>query len=434
MKAFGSVRSADGWHSSSKLPESIDVLFISHLLNKDQVGCLNDFYFGTIPEQLQKKKISCATILLDHTGLNIYRISEKWEVGHSPRIIFNGVLSLIEELKIRKQLRNESRRLKKVARDSTNNLERSIYSQAALQAMGTFSIENFRLYLQVNRLIKKLQPKTLIVTYEGHAWERLAFCAARESNENIRCIGYQHTIIFKHQHSITRLLGKKYDPDLILTAGDSLAELMSERMALRSVPIKIGGTHRSVEVKNVMSEVSADNLPMACLVLPDGTMEECITIFNFAIEAAKLCPKIRYIFRMHPVLSFNKVRAQDINLNNLPFNIVISNNSIEDDFSSSAWALYRGTSAVIYSVIAGLRPIYLSTPGEIPIDPLFKLDAWKKVVKTPMQLIQQIEEDLTANKVNYHQEATEARHYCKKYFTPINFKAFLDEISWQPKI
>ena len=57
-------------------------------------------------------------------------------------------------------------------------------------------------------IIKNTKSKNIITTFEGHSWERLFYYFSRKNNPFINCIGFQHTIIFKYQHSLTRLLRK----------------------------------------------------------------------------------------------------------------------------------------------------------------------------------------------------------------------------------
>ena len=72
---------------------------------------------------------------------------------------------------------------------------------------------------QVRTIIEHTKPKLLLITHEGHAWERLVFHSARQVNKNIHCIGYTHAPIFERQHAVKRPLGNEYNPDHILTSG-----------------------------------------------------------------------------------------------------------------------------------------------------------------------------------------------------------------------
>ena len=63
--------------------------------------------------------------------------------------------------------------------------------------------------------MQKLNPKTLICTYEGYSWERLCFQRAKSFSKKIKCIGYQHTPVINSNYSIKRNIQRNYDPDVI---------------------------------------------------------------------------------------------------------------------------------------------------------------------------------------------------------------------------
>ena len=51
------------WSSSTPLPESANVVIVSHLLNESQLGLDNDFYFGDLPKALFDSGTSCIVVL-----------------------------------------------------------------------------------------------------------------------------------------------------------------------------------------------------------------------------------------------------------------------------------------------------------------------------------------------------------------------------------
>jgi len=417
-----------GWNVSTDLPSTIDVLLVSHLLNKEQLGSDNDFYYGVLAEALNDKGVKCATLLWNQSGEEVPNLMGKWKSSATPRIMFDRTLSFFGELRLRNSLAAEARRLKKLALALPSEFDVNICNQASSEAMSTFSIANLRFYLQMHSLIKALNPKTILVTYEGHAWERLAFAAARNIDKNISCVGYQHTVIFKRQHAIKRSLGKNFDPDIIIGAGNGSIEALIEMASIGDAKTIVAGTHR-FNKKNSASVLKFNTKsPPTCLVLPDGTMNECLLIFRFAVEAAKLNKEVIFILRMHPVLSFMQVIKRDSKFSILPPNVIVSDARIEDEFNQSRWVLYRGSSAAIHAVSHGLRPIYIAIPGELDIDPIYKLTEWKKVAFNPIELNAYIQEDLVTDDKLLTKESKSAIQYCEKYFSMIDYDIFVGEL------
>jgi hypothetical protein len=70
-------------------------------------------------------------------------------------------------------------------------------------------------------------------------------------------------------------------------------------------------------------------------------------------------------------------------LNNLPNNLLISINSLEQDLLNSSYAIYRGTTTIIKAVQFGLSPIYYSHKNEMSIDPLFSPTNINRSISVP---------------------------------------------------
>jgi len=191
------------------LPNSIDVLFISHILNKSQIGNEKDFYFGLVPMELKLRDVKVLVALRDHSGENLINIKQKWEENNVPRIILSHKIGWIEELSMAFQLIKEAIKLYKISNESLTDLQRNVCKKAGMHAISSSSLSTLRLYKQIQKIVKDLCPSSIVVTYEGHAWERIAFAAARSVNHKIKCVGYQHAIILPRQHAIRRSLGEK---------------------------------------------------------------------------------------------------------------------------------------------------------------------------------------------------------------------------------
>jgi len=304
-------------------------------------------------------------------------------------------------------------------------LNESVREIAATQALDESTVASLRLYVQVQKMVERLRPASIVVTYEGHGWERLVFAAARSVNPLIRCVGYHHAILFPRQHAIKRLLGREYDPDIICMGGNITRKVLEQTGQLRDIPVVTVGTHRQEEFGNYLMQKKTTGSTPACLVIPDGTIDECLTILGFVLKAAVMAPAINFIIRMHPVMSFAKVTARDARLLTLPENVLVSDQSISVDFDRSRWAIYRGSGAVIRAVVAGVRPFYFKPCSEqLDIDPMYELDAWRYTVTSPEELITRIQLDLASNTEVLAQELVKARDFCMKYFTPVNLEKF----------
>ena len=424
---LNNVKTPQGWHSTRETDSPIDVLFISHLVNVSHIGRDDDFYFGSLAESLIKAGLSAGILLHDSTGKSIQNISGRWSEQSAPRFIFNRSMSYSSELEIWQKLSYQARSLvKSIKNHRKNKFLGRVLRYAASQAMSSRAIRTLRFSLQLIRLIEVLKPRVLVVTYEGHAWERLAFYSARRVNQNIRCIGYQHTILFPRQHAISRCLGEKYDPNLIMTAGDiTRSKLIKSIKYVQAV--KTLGVHRYSSQNTCVLTKLENRQCISCLVLPDGTIEESIRLIKFTLDSAKILREIKFIIRLHPILSVNDIKKFDSALIQLPQNVEFSSADLDIDFSRSRWSLYRGSSAAIYGVGFGIRPFYISLPDELSIDPLYNLDKWKITIRAASELAVAINKDKQSNNDDLIREYALGREYCSKYFQKIDAEVLLQE-------
>jgi hypothetical protein len=289
--------------------------------------------------------------------------------------------------------------------------------------------------MQVGAVVAKLQPKVIVVTHEGHAWERVAFAAARSAHPNVWCIGYQHAAVFRLQHAIRRNIAREYNPDQILTAGSVSKAQLDAASGLDGIPISVLGSNRNSKSGKKTPEhpIHEDREDCsngrACLVLPEGIPNECHLLFEFSLICAQAYPGTQFIWRLHPMITFEALASQNVKLRRLPKNILLSQATLKEDISRSCLALYRGTTAIAQAVTAGLRPIYLMLPGELTIDPLYDLGDWRVKVTTIsdfQEVMNNMDIDRTESNAQLIESKIElAKKYCEDLFMPFDFNLLL---------
>jgi len=236
-----------------------------------------------------------------------------------------------------------------------------------------------RLAALMRRLVEKTKTKVLIVTHEGHSWERLVFYSAKQVNPSIKCIGYMHAPLFRKQHAVKRKLAEDYNPDIIFTSGHVQKSQMEGKESLKNIPINVLGTKRIYDKKTVFHHARqkiSDNGrdKKACLVIPEGIESEIQLLFQFSLKCAQQYRHANFVWRLHPQFSFDTLIAKNKIYKSVPDNIEFSNRDLDQDLNRCHSVLYRGSSAVIQAVVAGLRPIYLHVPSQMKIDPLYEFD------------------------------------------------------------
>ena len=414
------------WSRSVKTLSGIDVLFVSHLLNKSQYEQEEDFYFSDIPKELQGNGYTSLVALINHTGSEF--IIDNANSVRKHKLVLPRRLKFNEEIKILSLLWEEHNNLIKEMRLEKNKTKKNVLLFAAIEMLSSSSLTSLRIAAMITKLIKILQPKVLITTFEGHAWERVVYNAVRQVKPNIKCIGYTHAPIFEKQHAVKRCLSKMYNPDLILNSGNTQKKQLESAKLLNDIPIKVLGSVRCFEasVENFVSQTKrqlTSNEKQYCLVAPEGIKSEIDILFEFSLDCAKKMSEVVFIWRLHPIFSFNKFSYMNNIFKSLPSNIILSEKDLQEDFETCQWVLYRGSSVVIQAVVAGLKPIYLHRSGEIKIDPIYEIKKWKNEIET----VKDAMETLKKGAGNY-EDYVQAKKYCLDMYTPLDYGLLIDTL------
>lgn len=431
--------SGEYWRFSQNPNGQIDILFISHLLNESDFKNAADFYFGNLPELIHKKGFRVLVALIDHSGNSNSSRELIWGESLCPRVVLSTRLDFQGELSIFRKLRKESIRLRKISRQIQSNLFRAkVLAHASIEAMSSGSRAALRISEQVNRLVVATNPKMIIVTYEGHAWERMAFSAARDVSAEVMCVGYQHAAIFRLQHSALRMLGKKFDPDLVLTAGAVSQRQIVNALAVQGVKALTLGSNRAF-AKPTQSEMLISGVDVeehlqpslapcnVCIVLPEGILSECRLMADFSLRCAILMPEIRFILRLHPLVSPEILMRELPSLQALPANVEFSNISLEEDMKRASYALYRGSTAIVNMACFGVQPVYLTQLDEMTIDPLYELADHRVSVASPEDFKTKIFSEKATTR-NLDQEKIAFARYCADFYLPLDPEIIISKL------
>ena len=173
-------------------------------------------------------------------------------------------------------------------------------------------------------------------------------------NPSIKCFGYQHAAVFENQHAIKRSIGSLYNPDIILTSGKISQRILNECKLLRNLRIICLGSPKYTNPKVIKDKVDC------CLVVPQATVKECLHLFELSYFYANQNKNQKFIWRLHPLLSFEKIKKYSAIFKKLPDNISLSEGDLDEDVQKSDSVLYCGSTAVVNAINAGLKANLLS--------------------------------------------------------------------------
>lgn len=417
--------------SYKRISPETEILIVSHLINAKAKATESDFYFKELPEYLQAHHYQTAVALLNHTkGFTGW--DEPLNEGYPQKFIIPKRQNFFTEIKhFAKSLKTAALFLHQYFFEK-DSLKKSFLLELTRNVFSADTIRAFRIYESILFLIKESAIKTVALTWEGHSWERLVCSAIKNANRKILVVAYQHTILFPSSHALKRSTGTIYDPDIILTVGAVTKKVIESAPGLAAVEVIEYGSPR---LRKKSSFSCNGTLQNGCLVAPEGLINECIILFVFGVEAAKLMPDTDFIFRTHPTMRFEDIQSKDIRLQQLPSNVIISScKQIEDDFKRCSWLLYRSSSVSFFAILAGLRPFYLQLADELTIDPLWQLNSWRLVIQKPVDMVSFIAKDKQMAAEDRSEEIKDAVIFSENYMVPYDMALFKELIKKESAI
>ena len=401
----------------SKKINKTENIFVSHILNENQSFQHGDFYFGESHKLLNQANRKTILVLLNHSGINNKKLIKNYSKLNTPRIILGTKISIFRAVKFYFQMIKTCLELIFKSLKQKTDFKKSVYINAAINALSSGTLANLRLESQIKDIVQIYNCSNIITTYEGHAYERLVFHGAKNANPKIVCVGYQHSAVFKLQHSFKRSISKNFDSDFLFTSSLQTKNDLLKDNKMNWLKIEVLGSRKSTKIET--NQILINN--NCCLVLPEGEISECEILFKNSLKCALKLPHINFIWRLHPIFNFDKLKEETDLLNKLPPNIILSNKTLFEDIKSSSFALYRGSTSVIEAVSYGLIPIYFkSRENELTIDPLYSCEG-VKVVNNSNELIiffKSLKNNLLTKK------QIETKQYAQDYFDSLNCAVF----------
>ena len=413
IRILQSIYNSKLWHTAQDLKES-DILFVSHINNERLIGQDDDAYFHDLPKRLDIKNISSSIALINHIKASNSKQLIAWSRNSIPRIVLDTTLSLLEELKIIFSQIKSISRLKMIM--SELNTPQKFRLPACLQMISPETINALRISKQIALLASKTKSKYLIITYEGHAWERLVLHEVRKVNPHIICIGYQNAPLIKYQHASKRNLSPSYNLNFILSSGKIGEQEFKDSRELNNVTIKCLG---SVQYRK--HNLDKGIVQNSCLVIPDGILSECLILFKFSLFCAKKMPMHKFVWRLHPLWNFKVLKNRSKIFKNLPNNVILSNESLDFDVERCDSVLYRGSTAVINAINGGLKPIYYKRKkNEMSIDPIYQYNKDKAEVSKFSEFKESVKIPLT------QEEKLALIDFSKKLYSSFDYSVLFD--------
>ena len=337
-----------------------------------------DFYYGDLQRRLSDRNVRLLLLWKDPRGWGWSEACAAHRTAVQARQLpLLALVPLTAPLALVWHQWRSAIRLRQMAREAVDPLVRRLARRASRECLSRRTIAP-GLYYWVGRAVARTwHPKALITLYEGYGWEQVSWWGAKTVDATCRTVGYQHTILLRHSLELlqpAQANPSRIRPDIVLCTGVRTQEML-RRSHPKTVCVAFGTFRRAAGEQALGVPVPTRR---TVLVLPEGILSEEQVLFNMGMRLAAQMPEVRWRFRCHPVLPFERVRSfLDDAPERFPNVEISQSESIASDFARSSVVLYRGSSAVLYAVLHGLKPVYFHDERFPDVDPLFELDSWR---------------------------------------------------------
>lgn len=383
----------------------------------------SDFYYGDLQRRLLVRGVRMLLLCGDGRGSDPKAFAESHTsttgLCELPEL---SLVSPFAPIRMMFEQLRASFRLRLVSARARHRLLREICALASLDCLSPATTYSSLYFWIAKAAVRTWHPRAFVTLYEGNSWEKCAWLGVKSEDPSCGIVAYQHTALYPESLSLTGPYAAckgSAAPDVVLVLGEVTRDMMVpgyDPHRTRLVPFgsfrRIGDDHHAYAPRPKVRTV---------LVIPEGILEEAKLIFDFAVQVASVSPDHRFIFRCHPALPFERVRphmSQDPegvpNIELSPFESII------EDFSRSSVALYRGSSAVLYAVLYGLKPVYLRHDRHRFVDPLFKLRRWREFAGSVSDMENLLRRYAASSEQSIAREWQAAAAYANDYTRPVD--------------
>ena len=324
-----------------KKTPTVDILFVGHLVDHQDLIDTNDRYYGDLPTVCAEQGWSVHNVWLNQT---------KSEVVSSSRSAKTNITVLDRRLSVTGEFKNFMSLCIDAVRICLEGAAGSAQGEAnpalfrrhkrfiAARHMNYRNMAAIRIAKQIAGIVAEYRPKIIIYTFEGQAWERVLCKCIRDLLPNISMIGYQHTVLVPGVRNINSRIGEGADASHILTAGRITYDMLLRKVNSLQIDNMAGSPKAMTRAKPGLQSFNG-----TVLGAPEGQLSEVKIIADWLLAGAVVFPEINFVLRLHPLISKRFVIKSCPELATAPKNFRISEADLEKDLSIASWVLYRGS-------------------------------------------------------------------------------------------
>lgn len=246
---------------------------------------------------------------------------------------------------------------------------RVLLTRAAHDQMSRASFNDLIITAELKIIIRLMESKALIITYEGHPFELTILNEIPKVFPKIKIIAYQHAPIVGSQLSFFMGLSYFTGNVYLATSGQIPKHISVNSNSSIAQNIFVLGSPKFSSRSIGLGEQDSSSQFLRVLLAPEASLEAVIEALAGTNRFLENYKNAKLVLRLHPRLrisdgdSFGFVRSNP--------GLAISENTLEFDLMHADVCVYRSSAVCFQGMHYGVVPYYCSNFAPSLLDPLY---------------------------------------------------------------
>ena len=205
--------------SPNHLNGNIDFIFVSHLNSPKDEKSPEDLYFGNIINAAREKSENVLVVRINH--LSKFRRIKTRNFYNKGTVYIN----LPRYCKTNQEIQFLSLGIWKIAkgfwklREIRDKKQRRLFSFLLTGEIHQNTISGFRYAKHLKTILNNSKVKNIVITWEGHGWEKILVSELSKINREALLSGYVHSLTYPYPTSVFQAQNNDCFPQILLCAG-----------------------------------------------------------------------------------------------------------------------------------------------------------------------------------------------------------------------
>jgi hypothetical protein len=254
-------------------------------------------------------------------------------------------------------------------------IERTLMIIGAKHQTHRETLVNIMLGKNLQILSRELDPRNIVFTFEGHAFELYLRKILSDEKLARRFYFYQHAPVVPAQFGMIQMCSLMHANDQVLASGDCTKDFLQKNLSEKSRPVLILGSPKHVSSSSpVIISGSQSVSKHQVLLAPEGTRDSLFELSALGKYLAQQLPDENFQIRVHPAVKLTSKDLDNFTLHKIP-NLHISKRTLLNDLANSKVCIYRSSAVGVEASSLGVTPIHLGYMSKSDLNPLHLCDS-----------------------------------------------------------